>query len=267
MGALSTALSRTGTYRAYAREALHAARCTVWYPLGFLEASLGTGEPVGDVRRDTPVILVHGYGHNRSGWLVLERHLRRSGFTSVHTLNYLPVFNDVAALAEQLARRVDEVRALTGHDKVHLVCHSLGGVLARWYVQELDGDHHVDTAITVATPHEGTQAARVPLGRAVNDLRPGSAVIRRLATGARPTTVRWIALYSNVDAFVLPASSAQIRSPELGAQNVLIRDHAHISIMVSRPVAETIASLLQVEPLQRRDGVAPPPRDATATPA
>jgi pimeloyl-ACP methyl ester carboxylesterase len=244
MGALSTALGREGTYRAYAREALDAARCALWYPLGLGAGAFTTGDPTGDTTRDTPVILVHGYGHNRSGWLVLQRHLRRSGFTSVHTINYVPFVHDVPTLAGRLADRVAQVRALTGQERVHLVGHSLGGVLARWYVQELGGVAHVDTVVTVATPHEGTAMAWAPLGRAIRDLRPGSPVLRRLATGACRSDVRWVALYSNVDAFVSPARSAMIRHPQLRATNVLVRDHGHISIMVSQAVAETITTEL-----------------------
>lgn len=264
MGALSTALGRGATYRAYAREAIDAGRCALWYPFGLHEGALGTGRPAGDARRDTPVILLHGYGHNRSGWLVLQRRLRRAGFTSIHTLNYLPFVDGVPGLAQRLAQRVEQVRELTGHEKVHLVGHSLGGVLARWYVQELGGDRHVDTAVTVATPHEGTIAAWAPLGRAIRDVRPESPVIRRLARGARRTDVRWVGLYSNVDAFVLPARSAMIRNPELEATNVLIRDHGHISIMVSPSVADIITSELEAMGARPRAQV---PREALARPA
>lgn len=244
MGAISTALSREGTYRAYARELVDATRCALLYPLGVIEAAMTTGEPAGDASRDTPVVLVHGFGHNRSGWWFLDRQLRRQGFTSVHTLNYLPLVHDVPALARRLAARVEEVRDLTGQERVHLVGHSLGGVLARWYVQELGGGKTVDTAITVASPHGGTRMARAPIGRAVRDLRPGSVVLRQLDAGARPTPVRWVALYSNVDAFVVPAASAMLTHPKLRATNILVRDHGHISIMVSPAVADIVVAEL-----------------------
>ena len=246
---ITGALRRRQTYAGQVQEAVAAARCVVLYPLGLAEKSLTTGRPRGDATLDTPVLLVHGSGHNRSGWFSLERSLRNAGFTSIHTLNHISWRNDgVPELAQRLADRVEEIRRITGAPKVHLVGHSLGGLLLRWYVQELDGHRCVDTAITVASPHEGTVAALLAPGPCARDLRPGSRVIRRLNHGAGGLTasdVRWVALYSNLDLLVQPAVSGRLRSPALAAENVLIRDHGHVMMMTSpRVVREIVARLV-----------------------
>jgi triacylglycerol esterase/lipase EstA (alpha/beta hydrolase family) len=218
------------------------------YPLGILDSALRSGRPCGDECLDTPVLLVHGFGHNRSGWLVLERRLRKAGFTSVHTWNYNPLRYDVPKLAEGLRDRVELLRALTGSERVHVVGHSLGGVLLRWYVQELGGDAAVGTAVTVASPHEGTALARMARGGTMAQLAPDSWLVRRLGEGATSSPVRWIAYYSNLDLLVQPASSAMLRAPALRATNVLAKDEGHLSILLSPRVTESIvAQLLAVE--------------------
>jgi len=229
------------------REAMSAARCAWWYPLGILDAVITRAEPSGDVTHDTPVILVHGFGHNRSGWTVAQHHLRQAGFTSVHTMNYDPFRHDIPALAEQLATRVDLIRMITGAERVHLVGHSLGGVLIRWYVQVLDGGQYVDTAITVASPHEGTRVAYGAIGATAAQLRPGSPVMRRLAgpAPAEAKQVRWVAFYSNLDLLIQPAASAKIAHPDLRATNILAKDHGHMSAMVSPVVARSIVHQLE----------------------
>ena len=205
MGNFSKALRRPETYVGQARELLSTARCAVTYPLGVIDQIVTTGRPGGDATHDTPVLLVHGFAHNRSGWFVLQDHLRRAGFSSVHTLNYNPWRHDIPQLAARLAERVAQVKAITGAERVHVVGHSLGGLIIRWYVQELGGDLDVNTAVTIASPHEGSQLALFPVpGRTAHELRPGSWVIRRLADGARASDVRWIAYYSNLDMLVSP---------------------------------------------------------------
>lgn len=206
---------------------------------------MSTGVPKGDRSFDTPVLLVHGYAHNRSGWFLLDRRLRQSGFTSIHTLNYMPYLSGVPELADRLAERVEAICELTGSDKVHLVGHSMGGIVARWYVQELGGDTRVDTAITIGSPHSGTYAATIGVGAGARDLRPGSRVMRRLERSAKPSAVRWIAYYSNLDMLIQPASSAMLDHPQLEATNILVKDHGHVSLMLSPQVGRSITFQLR----------------------
>lgn len=249
---LAVALQRPATYRGHVREARSLAQAAVAYPFGMLESAISTGIPSGDSLHDVPVVLVHGYGHNRSGWFTLDRRLRRAGFTSVHTFNYNPLTGDVPKFGKQLAERVDLLRTVTGQPYVHLVGHSLGGLVARWFVQEEGGDKAVHTAITVASPHEGTWAAAPGfLARGARELLPGARVIKQLAAGTRPTNVRWVAYYSNLDMLIQPGRSAMLTDPVLNATNVLIRDVGHLSIMLApsltRSVVEQLETAVAVE--------------------
>ena len=230
--------------RATVNEAVSVARCVVAYPQGFLNAGLRTGTPSGDQSLDTPVLLVHGFGHNSSAWLMMRRALKRAGFTSIHTMNYNPLVHDVPEIAEKLSNRVEMIRELTGSDKVNIVGHSLGGVVARWYVQELDGDVKVNTVITLSSPHKGTVAAFVPLGRTARELRPGAWLIRRLNDRALPTQVRWVAFYGDTDALVQPIHSGRIDVPALAARNVLIPAMGHMGMLLSGDVVNQVVEEL-----------------------
>ena len=99
MGIIATALGRPQTYAGYAREAVDTLRCALSFPMGLVEAAFSMGRPSGDIAHDMPVLLVHGFGHNRSGWFGLDRALRRAGFTSVHTMNYAAGRSSVPELA------------------------------------------------------------------------------------------------------------------------------------------------------------------------
>jgi len=55
---------------------------------------------------------------------------------------------------------------------------------------------------------------------------------------------RWIAYYSNLDLLV-PMSSAMIRHPDLQATNVFVKDHGHLSTMVSPLVARSLVHQLE----------------------
>lgn len=229
-----------------------------WYPFGLADELLRP-RPSADKIHTTPVILVHGYAHNRSGWSVLKRHLRKAGYGNVTTLNYNAFRHDIRHCATELAAKVDEIQRQTGAPLVHLIGHSLGGVVIRWYVQVLGGNRHVHTAITIASPHEGTKVAEagkarhvvpgelgfLPVWETIDEMMPNSIVYRRLAEPFTDNQVRWIAYYSNTDALIVPANSAKIRHHDLDATNLLAKDLAHLSVMVAPNLAASVVGHLE----------------------
>src|SRR4051794_6407653 len=128
----------------------------------------------------TPIILVHGIADNRSIFTLLRRALRRRGFRHVHAFGYGLFASDLRAVAGELSDYVEQICDELGVEQVHLIGHSLGGLVARYYVQRLGGDDRVHTVVTLGTPHGGTLPARLlphPLLRA---LCPGSDLIAEL---------------------------------------------------------------------------------------
>src|SRR5689334_17189143 len=143
---------------------------------------LQRGLVIGDVEAaGTPILLVHGMVDNRSIFALLRRGLRRRGFGRVLTINYSPLTADVRTAAALLAQEVEELVAETGYERVHVVGHSLGGLIARYYVTRLGGDERVHTLVTLGTPHAGTYSAYALPSRLCRQLRPGSGLMRELA--------------------------------------------------------------------------------------
>lgn len=200
---------------------------------------------MGDVvAAGTPIILVHGLVDNRSIFTLLRRSLRRRGFGRVISLNYSPFTQDVRTVAERLARLVEQTCAETGYEKVHVVGHSLGGLVARWYVQKLGGDTRVHTLCTLGTPHSGTLAAHLLPTRVVRQLRPGSDLTAELAGPAPGCRTRFVAFWSDLDQMVVPARSGRIEHPDLQARNVLLRGVGHMSLPIDGRVVREITALL-----------------------
>ena len=253
------AMTRPKTYPGFAKEILMTSLNVALYPAGLISDALKVEDAVrlGDrytsqlplqyldpVAASTPIILLHGYFHNRSAFLIMKRSLKKFGFRSVDTMNYNVIGHDVQELAQQLSAHVDLVLQQTEATHVHLIGHSLGGLVARYYIQKLDGHQKVHTCITLGTPHRGTHAAWVGRGKTARQLRPGSLLLRQLNRSSRAMPVRFISFYSNLDSLVLPASNAKITEPALRARNVLVKDLGHLSLLISRPIIRSIAEAL-----------------------
>lgn len=191
-----------------------------------------------------PILLVHGVADNRSVFTVLRRGLRRRGLGQVHAVNYSPLTTDVRAAAVQLGEAVRAVAERTGYERVHVIAHSLGGVIARYYVQRLGGDAHVHTLVTLGAPHGGTRTARALPLRLCRQLRPGSDVMAELAAPAPGCRTRFVAVWSDLDQVIRPVANARIEHPDLDCRNILVRGVGHLSLPFARPVAHQVALAL-----------------------
>jgi pimeloyl-ACP methyl ester carboxylesterase len=191
-----------------------------------------------------PVLLVHGLVDNRSVFSVMKRSLRRRGFAHVCTWNYSPLLTDVARGAADLGAHIEWICEQTGHDRVHVVGHSLGGLIARYHVQRQGGDRRVESLVTLGTPHQGSVWAHVLPTALVRQLRPGSPVLQELAAPAPDCRTPVTAIYSDLDQMVLPTNSGRCDHPDLDARNVLFRGIGHMSLPRHRGVVDEVAATL-----------------------
>ncbi len=200
---------------------------------------------IGDVEASgTPILLVHGMVDNRSIFTLLSRGLRRRGFGRVVSVNYSPLTADVRTAAARLAEEVEALVAETGYERVHVVGHSLGGLIARYYVTRLGGDERVHTVVTLGTPHQGTcDAYALPL-RLGRQLRPGSGLMRELAAPVGRCSTRFVAYWSDTDPLVVPQEHGRIHHPDLRARNVRLRGVGHMSLPITPSVVHGISTAL-----------------------
>lgn len=201
-------------------------------------------------RSHPPVLLLHGFVDNRSVFALLRRFLRRHGWTHVQALNYSPLTCDVRAAAALLGRHIEQVCERTGHSQVDIVGHSLGGLIARYYVQRLGGDSRVRTLVTLGTPHSGTRAAPLlnphPI---VRQMRPNSELMDELAKAAPGCRTRFVAFWSDLDELMSPVESARLEHPDLIARNVHIAGIGHLTMPVHAAIAAGIREALVGEEL------------------
>jgi hypothetical protein len=243
---VSTMFSRAATtVRAVSQETAALAEHVLRYPSGIPgdRWPLPAATCGADVHR--PVLLLHGLLDNQAVFTRMRRALEADGLEHVHGLNYNPLTVDVRSAAELLGRHVQHAREVYGGERVAVVGHSLGGLIARYYVQLLGGDEHVHTVVTIATPHQGTYAAHVlrplPVG---TELLPGSSVLEELRAPAPHCRARFIAFRGDHDALILPNGRGALLHPDLWAENVLVTGAGHVTLPVHRDVIARIGAVL-----------------------
>lgn len=191
----------------------------------------------------SPVVLVHGLGGNRGTWTPLRMFLRLMGHRRMFAFGYED--GTIEAHAANLKEFILKVMEKTGTTQVDLVAHSLGGVIARYAIQRLSMSDAVRTLITLASPNQGTYAARYANTRLTVPLRPESRLLRDLnQDDLRKLPTKFIALFSDRDVYVVPKE--MMTHPD--AENHFIPNLSHNQHLHSPSVFRLVATKL--EPLE-----------------
>ena len=187
-----------------------------------------------------PVLLLQaGYVNNGAVWFFTARALERKGFR-VFTVDQ-PVFASIDTMGARLAKRVDEVLAITGAQNLTLVAHSMGGLVCRAYLRQFGGAK-VTHLVTLGSPHYGTFHAYLASGPNGLQMRPGNAWLTKL--NETRMTVPFTSIYSAHDGIISPQESSRVAE----AVNVQISGIGHVSMPSGHATRRTLLETLERGP-------------------
>lgn len=168
------------------------------------------------------VILVHGIDSNTDCWNAWVPLLSGRGY-QVAVFSY-PNDQSIADSGRFLGAEIDALVDRHASLRMHLVTHSMGGLVARWYIEGPEYAGGVDRLILLAPPNQGSCYARGRflaegyehlalwrceeqwswnwcvadgLGEAGHDLRPGSDFLKQLNARSRRAGVRYTIVAGN----------------------------------------------------------------------
>jgi pimeloyl-ACP methyl ester carboxylesterase len=197
-----------------------------------------------------PVVFVHGLAGHPGNFGPMRAWFGFMGRTRTWSMSFEDA-DTLQEMADQLSQAVADVirvNELPADTKVDIVAHSMGGLISRLALENPNTAAHVGTLVTLGTPHEGTQAARLAVTSRVLDLRPDSDVVRRLAEQLPwhrdESRSRLVALWSPVDMLLMPPDSARVP----GAENVEMPGFTHLSYLIHPRAWQRVWSALEQSP-------------------
>lgn len=108
---------------------------------------------------DEQVILIHGLGRSRQAMWRLARYCQRAGFVT-HSLSYPTLFRELSNCQDKLFSQLQRVTAAPQLAKTHFICHSMGGLMLRSYLETEPGRAllpKLGQVVMLGTPNQGTQ--------------------------------------------------------------------------------------------------------------
>lgn len=180
-----------------------------------------------------PIVFAHGLVGHPGNFLPMRKFMALHGRKRTYAFA-LDAGSNMEENAERFRHYIDEVirvNDLPANTKIDCVAHSMGGLVVRLALEN-ETSVRIATLVTLGSPHQGTYAARYGASRNVVDLRPDSAVMRRLAAqlpwAGPPSRPRLVALWSPADVLLLPAEAARAE----GAETIEMRGFTHYSYLL-----------------------------------
>ena len=238
-------LGMAGSIRLYVNELVTVA--TSW-PLVALHRLLVRDPAPAPAAR--AIVLVHGVLINDGVWISLRRLLIDAGVGPVYTINYGPPLGDIEHFADQLAARIERVRASTDNATVLIVAHSMGGLVSRAYLRRY-GDAYIERLITIGTPHYGSVLARGVPGTCMAQMRPGNAWLSQLnREESCAGSIAITSIGSRHDSMALPQASSELAC----AQNIALVGIGHNALLTDASSQAMVLRLINGEKCELAHG-------------
>jgi len=205
-----------------------------------------------------PVLFVHGAAGSPRDWGYLAKGLDRARYQP--WFYYYPSGAPVAPMADLLMWKLYDLQARHGFRRLHLVAHSVGGLVARAFLARHGASFpYVKLFVSISTPWGGESLAAfgvhglpasVPLW---HDLQPRSPFLRALFERKLPAGAEFYLLFghgggggyfrANNDGTVTLASQLA-SAAQAEARMVYGYDETHESILYAAPVRAQLNALL-----------------------
>jgi len=174
------------------------------------------------------VVVLHGLFATAGVMRPMRRKLDRHPCVETASLTY-PPGPGIEVLASRLGSLLE---TLPADVRIHLVGHSAGGIVVRYYAQHVAPPGRVVQTISMASPFAGVRPAGLarwfsPAATVVRDLAPQSAILRELRLQSTDSDIPHLSILAENDTVIgRPTSHALV-----GGDVVLVRACGHNAVL------------------------------------
>jgi len=159
--------------------------------------------------RAYPVVLLHGIDDTQAKLERMARHLEQTTGCQTHSFNLIPNHGEAGLdnLAFQVVNYIET--NIPKGERIDLVGFSMGGLVARYYVQRLRGIDRVRRLVTISSPHRGTMTGFLRPNIGARQMRPNSGFLRDLNRDLKMLDqCSFTSIWTPLDLMIIPANSS-----------------------------------------------------------
>ncbi len=218
----------------------------IWYvlgkyylwPLKFFNLTVNAKK-----KSNTAILLIHGYYRHQADWYWFRKQLAKHNHP-IFMVNLSPALGSIEDITKQsLPDKIAQIKQETGCDRIILIGHSMGGLVASYYATHLDQAGLISTIITIGSPFYGTKISIMGAGENAKQMCPGSVFLVNLRERVKQNSHKIFQVLTRFDNIVFPWRSASLDDiPE--NQQLILPTAGHLAMLHSEEVVSHINNII-----------------------
>lgn len=205
------------------------------YPYKFVNLTL----PPEPIQHKYAVLLIHGYGRTQTDWIWFRKQLNDLQ-VPIYTVNLAPAFAAIEQITiDSLPNKIAQIKQQTNCEKIILVGHSMGGLVATYYKEFFDDEKLIDAVMCITSPFKGTKLSIAATGENSKQMLPNSHFTNKLRMKIALNPNNYYFIATKFDNIVFPWQSELLDGvPQ--EQQLILGEVSHLSTLHYKVVAQQI---------------------------
>ena len=129
--------------------------------------------------------------------------------------------------------------------KIYLIGVSMGGIIAAYWLEFLNGKKICNDCITICAPFHGSYLAYPSKFKGIRELRPNNKTLKLLRQKISKSNVNYYGIWNPLDLIVMPGSSAKLDSFK---KTKIVFSLFHFFTTLLKPTKEFIFEIIKQKP-------------------
>lgn len=192
-----------------------------------------------------PIVFIHGYLTTSGLWFYFRKKCKAAGMNNLFFIDLGAPFASIQDHAETLKRELKKVVQKTGKRHVKLVGHSMGGLVAAYYIAHLSDSERVAVTdfVSLGAPMEGTPWGGLGIGVSSRQMTTKSEFLSSLKNDFTKKSVSSLYLESTADWVVEPLDPSFIHAQN-NSKVVQFDDLGHAMFVFSDSAIKVVIEFL-----------------------
>lgn len=188
------------------------------------------------------IVIIPGLGGLSLDSKPIISYLNKNGINDCFTFKYNHKEKFGETFIGLTAKDLDKfIKNIKKKGKIYLIGVSMGGIIAAYWLEFLNGNKICKDCITLCTPFHGSYLAYSSKFKGIRELRPNNKTLKLLRKKISKSNVNYYGIWNPLDLIVMPGSSAKLNSFK---KTKIIFSLFHFFTTLLRPTKEFILNTI-----------------------